>query len=165
MGSDIFDLVIILLLVFFSFGGLKNGFIQEIAGILALLFGFTAANSLHSKLSSYLDFIVNGHLRTILAYILIFVAVMLLVSLVARLLRKILELSCAKWIDNLLGLLLGFAKGLFLCSLLIIVVQTLFAQTAFVQNSHTIPYLSTLIERIKDCMPPDLTQRLGLPAQ
>ncbi|MCR5814800.1 MAG: CvpA family protein [Desulfovibrio sp.] len=164
MGSDIFDLVIILFLVFFSLGGLKNGFIQEITGILALLIGFTAANSMHSKVSAYMLFVANEDLRTILAYILIFVASMLLVSLVAKLLRKVLELSCAKWIDTVLGLVLGFAKGLFLCSLLIVVVQTLFGNTAFVQNSRTIPYLSTLIESVKDFMPPDLLSRLGLHA-
>ncbi|MBR3664028.1 MAG: CvpA family protein [Desulfovibrio sp.] len=162
VGSDIFDLIIILLLVFFSLTGLKNGFIQEIAGILSLLIGFTLANTQHAKVAPYMSFLANENLRIILAYILIFIATMLIVSLVARLLRKILELSFAKWIDNLLGLVLGFAKGLFLCSLLIVVVQTIFGQAAFVQNSHTIPYLSALIDHIKNFMPADLTSRLGL---
>ena len=165
MGSDIFDLIVILLLVFFSLRGLKNGFILEIASIIALIGGFTAANTLHFKVSPYMQFITNDGLRVIVTYILIFLCVMLAVSLIAHLLRSLLEkLSVAKWIDTLAGFLLGLAKGLFLCSLIILVVQTIFGNVPFLQNSHTIPYLTTLIERVREWMPDDLSSRLGFHA-
>ncbi|MBQ7618391.1 MAG: CvpA family protein, partial [Desulfovibrio sp.] len=163
MGSDIFDLIIILLLVFFSLRGLKNGFIGEIAGIVALVGGFVAANTLHPKVSPYLESLSDPTVRTILTYVIIFIAVMLLVSVLARLLRKLLELSFAKWIDNLAGFLLGLAKGIFLCSLIIMVVQAVFGNAPFLQDSHTIPYLNTLIEKVKEWMPADLISRLGFP--
>ncbi|MBO4368668.1 MAG: CvpA family protein [Desulfovibrio sp.] len=164
MGSDVFDLIIILLLVFFSLRGLSNGFIAEVAGIIAIVGGFSCANAFQSKLAASLGFITNPSVRSITAYVLIFIAVMLLVSLIARILRKILEISFAKWIDNLAGLLLGLAKGLLLCSLCLIVIQALFANAPFIQNSHTIPYLTAFIERLREWMPADLMSKLGLHA-
>ncbi|MCR4665906.1 MAG: CvpA family protein [Desulfovibrio sp.] len=164
MGSDIFDLVVILLLVFFSFRGLHNGFIGEVAGIVALVGGFSCANTFHAKVSTYLDSIANPSMRTIVAYVLIFIAVMLLVAFVARILRKILELSFAKWIDTLAGFFLGLVKGLLLCSLAIVLIQAVFQNAPFLQESHTIPYLTALIEKLKEWMPSDLLGRLGFRA-
>ncbi len=164
MGSDFFDLVIILLLVFFSFNGGKNGFICEVAGIISLIAAFTVANTTHPLVSPYMKFISNDALRTILTYILLFVATMLAVSFIARLLQKVVDYPFARWIDRLAGIFFGLAKGLLVCSLIILVVQALFGNAQFIKDSHTIPYLSALIERIRAWMPDDLAARLGIHA-
>lgn len=163
-GSDIFDLIVILLLVFFALRGLRNGFICEVAGILGLIAAFTVANTVHPHVSPYMHFITNPNLRTILTYILLFVATLLLVAAIARLLRKVLEVAFARWIDSLAGFFFGLAKGLLICSLLIVVIQALFGQAQFIQDSHTIPYLNAMIERIRAWLPDDLATRLGLHA-
>ncbi|MBQ7585666.1 MAG: CvpA family protein [Desulfovibrionaceae bacterium] len=162
MGSDIFDLVVILFLVFFSLMGWINGFLREIGGIIALVGGFLVANALHPLVSSHLQFIANPTSRTILAYLVIFISFMLLISLIIRLLRKLLDKTFTKWIDHLAGLLFGLAKGILICSLLMVVVQTLFYNTDVVKNSRTIPYLSTIVNQLRTWMPDDLLARLRI---
>ena len=160
MGSDLFDLIVILLLVFFSLAGARNGFIAEVAGILSLVVGFVAANACHGYVAHYFTFIVNPTLRSILTYLLIFICAMLLVSAVARLLQKVLALSFAQWVDKMAGFLFGLLKGLCICSMLILVAQAVFAQAPFLQNAHTVPYLRAFIEQMRAWMPDDLTSVL-----
>ncbi|MBR4742556.1 MAG: CvpA family protein [Desulfovibrio sp.] len=162
MGSDIFDLILILLLVAFALHGLKNGFIAEIAGIVALVGGFFAANTLHPILSPYMEFITNPSLRTIVTYVLIFMSFMLLISLIVRVLNKFISLTFTTWINKLAGFIFGLAKGFLVCSLLILAAKAVFADADFIKNAHTVPYLQALLDQIREWMPNDLTSRLGL---
>ncbi|MBQ9536961.1 MAG: CvpA family protein [Desulfovibrionaceae bacterium] len=164
MGSDLFDLVVILLLVGFSSLGFKNGFIREIGGIIAIIGGFCTANALHSTVSPYFSFIGNPTVRMLLAYLLIFVLFMLLVSLLLHILIKARDLCFAKWIDKLAGLVFGFIKGLLICALIMVVLQTIFANTQVIQNSRTLPYLQTMLTHMRSWMPQDLMQRLQVGA-
>ena len=161
MGSDIFDLVVILILVAFSLRGFINGFLREVAGIVSIVGGFICANTFQPRLSEAMDFISNPSARYIVAYVLIFVAVMLLVSLMVRLCHQILEkVLFSKWIDNTAGFFFGLLKGIFVCSLILYVVQTIFIDAPFVQNSRTLPYLTTIIERIREWIPDDIATRI-----
>ena len=117
MGQDIFDLIIVLALVFFAGRGFVRGFVGEVAGVVSLVGGFWAAHAYHSLLSPRLTAIADPAWRTIAAYVLIFLAVILVVAVLARLLQKILSFSFVSWADRLAGGLLGLAKGVLLCAL------------------------------------------------
>lgn len=162
MGSDIFDLAVVLILVFFTLTGLNKGLIREISSIVALLGGFFAANALHPIVSEHLQFIANPTVRTILAYVVIFAAILILVALVARILIKGLKLVYAKWIDHVAGTIFGLVKGILICALIIVVLQNLFGHTQVIQNSRTIPYLNSMITQFRAWMPKDLISRLKI---
>ena len=162
MGSDIFDLVIILILVFSTFLGGRHGLIREVTGIVGILGGFSAANALQPKLSEYLTFINNPTARYLLAYTAIFAAVMLLVAIIARLLLKFRDFTMTRRIDLLAGALFGLAKGLFACSLILYVIQSLFADAPFIQNSRTLVYLNHIIAQIRAWIPDDLMARIDM---
>ena len=138
MGQDIFDVLIILTLVAFSIRGFLKGFVAEVAGIVSFVGGFWVA------------------------HVLLFIAVMIVVGIVARILQKILTFSFAGWVDRLTGGALGLTKGLILCSLVLLVLQKLFGNAPFLQNSRALPYFNSLIETIRQGIPPDLLSRLGL---
>lgn len=161
MGQDIFDLIVILVLVFFTGRGMYNGFIGEAAGIVALVGGFWAANTFHTTVVPRITFVADPTWRPLVAYALIFIGVMVLVGVIAQILRKILQLSFAVWIDRLAGLALGLCKGLLVCSLLLIIVQKFFYDADFVRHSRTLPYLQSIMQQIRDWLPDDLTSRLG----
>lgn len=161
MGQDIFDLVVVLVLVFFTGRGMYNGFIGEAAGIVALVGGFWAAKAFHTTVIPHLTFIADPTWRPLAAYVLIFIGVMLAVGIVAQILRKILQLSFAIWIDRLAGMGLGLCKGLLLCSLILLIVQKFFYDADFVKYSRTLPYLQDIMQQIRDGLPNDLTSRLG----
>lgn len=160
MGHDIFDLVIIVTLVFFTLRGASNGFVGEVAGIFSLVGGFWAARAWNGQVAPYLDFIADPGLRSIAACALIFVVVMLAIGLLARILKKIVAFSFVAWADRLAGALLGLCKGLLIWALVFIVLEKLFQDAAFMRDSRALPYFSALIDQIRQWLPPELASRI-----
>ena len=162
MGQDIFDLIIVLALVFFAGRGFVHGFVGEVAGVVSLVGGFWAAHAYHSLLSPRLTAIADPAWRTIAAYVLIFLAVILVVAVLARLLQKILSFSFVSWADRLAGGLLGLAKGVLLCAVALLLLQKLFGDAEFLRHSRALPYFNSLISQVRGWLPPDLISRFGL---
>jgi membrane protein required for colicin V production len=162
MGQDIFDLIIVLTLGLFTLRGFFNGFVGEIAGLVSLLGGFWAAHTYHAELAEHLTMIQEPVWSTIVAYVGIFLAVIIVVTLLARLLQKILSCTFVAWVDGAAGGLLGLAKGILLCSLILLLLQKFFANAEFIQNSRVLPYFNQLITQIRSWMPPDMLERFGI---
>ncbi|MBQ3058787.1 MAG: CvpA family protein [Desulfovibrio sp.] len=161
MGQDIFDLIMVLVLVYFTARGFWNGFVGEVAGLASLIGGFWAANTFHTSLSPHLAFIADPGWRVIASYVLIFLAVIILVAIIARVLQKILSFAFVSWADRLAGGALGLTKGILLCSIVLMVLQKLFYNAPFLQNSRVLPYFNTLMSHIKTWLPPELVSRLN----
>ena len=162
MGQDIFDLIIVLILVFFGTRGFISGFVGEVAGLVSLLGGFWAAHHYHALLAPRLTLIVDLSWRVIAAYVLIFLGVIISVAILARILQKILSFSFVSWADKLAGGMLGLAKGILLCSLGLLFLQKFFAGAPFMQHSRALPYFNALMTQVHGWLPPDLTARLGI---
>lgn len=161
MGQDIFDLVIVVTLVFATINGALKGFVGGIVGILSLVCGFWAAKAWNAELTPYLGFISDPSLRSISACVIIFVAVMLLVGLLARIFKKIIAFSFVTWVDRFAGAILGLAKGIIIWALLLILLEKLCGDAVFMRESRALPYFHSLMEQISQWIPPDLAARLG----
>ena len=162
MGQDIFDLVVILTLVFFSLRGARVGLVGEVAGVASLVGGFWGARAWHGLVSPHLSFISGEGWRTLAAYGLVFAGVMLVVGLAARLLRKVVAFSFASWADRLAGGVFGLAKGVLIWALVLIVVEKLFQNDAFMRDSRVMPYFHALVAQLRAWLPPDIAARLGI---
>lgn len=162
MGHDIFDLVIILTLVFFTIRGISQGFIAEAAGIVSLLVGFWVAKTYNGVLEPYLTFLSDPGWRSICACAILFIGAMIVVAVAARVLKKIISFSFASWADRLAGGLLGLAKGVIIWGLLLIIILNLFQNAEFVKDSRVIPYFMALIEQIRELLPPDIAAKITL---
>lgn len=162
MGHDIFDLIIVLTLVFFTIRGISQGFIAEAAGIVSLLVGFWVAKTYNGMLEPYLTFLSDPGWRTICACVILFVGAMIVVAVAARILKKIISFSFASWADRLAGGLLGLAKGVIIWSLLLIIILNIFRNADFVQGSRVIPYFQALVDYIRGLLPPDIAARIQL---
>ncbi len=162
MGQDIFDLVIVLTLVFFTIRGVSNGLVGEVAGIFALVGGFWAAKVWNAQLAPYLDFIASPSWRVIAAYAIIFIVVMLAIGLLARILKKIIAFSFVGWLDKIAGGILGLAKGILIWALIFVVLEKLLGDAPFMRDSRAYPYFQTLVEQIRQWLPEDFAHRLGL---
>ena len=162
MGQDIFDLVVILTLVFFTLRGARVGLVGEVAGVASLVGGFWAARAWHGLVSPHLTFISGEGWRTLAAYALVFAGVMLVVGLAARLLRKVVAFSFASWADRLAGGVFGLAKGVLIWALILIVVEKLFQNDAFMRDSRVMPYVHALVVQLRAWLPPDIAARLGI---
>lgn len=162
MGQDIFDLAVVLALIFFAGRGFLQGFVGEVAGLVSLLGGFWAAQTWHPLLAGRLGFVSEQSWRVIVSYVLIFLAVILAVGLLSRVLQKILVFSFVSWVDKAAGTLVGFAKGMLLCALVLIVLQKFLPGETFMKQSRTLPYLTALMEQVRTWLPSELRVRAGL---
>ncbi len=162
MGQDIFDLVFILILCFFTIRGWFNGLVGEMAAIVSLVGGFWTAHTFHPLLADRLTFIAEPMWRTMASYVVLFVAVVIAVAIAARLVQRLLRFAFATWLDRLGGGLFGLAKGIVLCSIIFIIMGKFFSTTEFYQNSRVRPYMTAITEQIRTALPPDLVSRFKL---
>lgn len=160
MGQDIFDLVIVITLVFFTLRGIRNGLIGEIAGILSLICGFWAARAWNAQLAPYLSFISDPSWQIIASCAIIFIAVMFAIGFLARLLKKVAAYSFVGWLDKLGGALLGLAKGIILWTLLFVVLVNLFQNAPFLRDSRALPYFRAIIQQIQPWLPPAMANKI-----
>ena len=119
------DIVICLILGFFTFNGFLHGFIEEIARIISLVGGFILASKFHNLLIPYLQRIETETIRVTVAYLGIFVLSVIVITIVAKILQKFIELVFLGWLNRLLGVLLGLLKGFLIISLIIFIIQAL----------------------------------------
>lgn len=160
MAQDIFDLAVILILVFYALRGFLKGFVVEAASLVGFFGGLWAAAKYYGVLLPYLDFIATPAWRTLTACALLFFAVIIFVSLAARLLRKIISFSFVGWADHLAGFCLGLAKGILIVGVALMTVQNLLGNASFLHGSRTLPYFHNLLESIRSWLPPELVQRV-----
>lgn len=160
MPLNYFDIAVLCILSMFTLRGLIRGFVAEIAGVVAIVGGLWYARRSFAAVAEYLTFIPDTTWRQIVAYVLIFLAVMIAVGIIARILRKVLEFSFVSWVDKVAGALTGAFKGLVICSALLILVQAFLPDAAFIRDSRVIPYLTAVMEQVKNYLPPDIISKL-----
>ena len=82
------DIVINLILGFFTFNGFRHGFIEEMARIISLVGGFILASKFHNILIPYLQRIEAETIRVTVAYLGIFVMSVIIITIIAKILQK-----------------------------------------------------------------------------
>lgn len=115
------DIVIAVVLVAFGIGGLRKGIITEAATLLGLglgLYGaFHFSNYTADKLLEYVE--INPKYLSLISFIVTFILVAILMNLLGRILSKIVKSLNLGFIDKLGGFVFGIAKGVLICSLLV----------------------------------------------
>lgn len=115
------DIVLIIVLAIFAIAGFIKGFVKSLASLVALVLGIF----LGIKLSDYVANLLAGYFNWsedvlfIIAFVIIFILVVLVVSLIGKLLNKVLSSAALGFVNKLAGLVFGLAKGIFILSVLI----------------------------------------------
>lgn len=110
---SLFDIGIIIIITLFMVSSYKVGFIEEIFTLLSIIFSFVAAYTLSPLLATYLTFLAqNLYVVRIIAGIIIYIVVYLFLKLVRDGIFDFIEEANLSPIDRMLGLLLGFLKGI-----------------------------------------------------
>ena len=120
------DIVIIIILAFFTINGFRHGFIVEISRIISLVGGFILAAKFHKELIPFIQpYIENESMQVTAAYLGIFTLAVVIITIIAKILQKFFELILLGWLNRLLGVLLGMLKGFLIVSLLIFIIQSI----------------------------------------
>ena len=156
MSQNIFDIAVAATLLFFAIRGVWNGFIEEVAGIAALVGGFWAARAWSPGLAPRLSFISDPGLRPLAASVAVFVCVLIGAGLLARILKRVFSFSFLAWLDKLAGFFLGLAKGVLVWALIIVVLDKVMPDAEFIRESRAIPYFSGVVDQIRAWLPASL---------
>lgn len=115
------DIIIAVVLVAFGIGGLRKGIITEAATLLGLglgLYGaFHFSDYTADRLLQWVE--INPKYLNLISFIVTFIVVAILVNLLGRIVTKIVKSLNLGFIDKLGGFLFGIAKGILICSLLV----------------------------------------------
>jgi uncharacterized membrane protein required for colicin V production len=114
------DIIISLFLAYFSYSGLKNGFIKELSSIIAYIVAFLFSNLVITNIITeyfYLDnFIKYEALRDKIAYLLSFIIIVYIFKIISHMIEKFINM---KWQNKVLGLFLGIINGILIFALII----------------------------------------------
>ncbi len=121
------DIIIAVLLVVFGIGGWRKGIIIEAATLLGLglgLYGaFHFSDFTADKLVQYVE--IDPKYLHLISFVVTFIVVAVVVNLLGRLLAKIVKTINLGFVDKIGGFLVGIAKGLLICSLLVMLLNVL----------------------------------------
>ena len=149
---NIFDVIVLIILLYGLMMGLIKGFIIEVAGIIALILGVTGsfkfARILEVCLNSYVDW--SPKTIQITSFIILFIIIIYAVSLLAKMITKTLKIIALGIINRIFGGIFGLLKW---CVIL----------SSFVLVSQEINEIITLIpdKTLKDSVSYNLLDKLG----
>ncbi len=154
---NILDIVLVLILAFFTIRGFLKGLLMELAGIIGLVLGFWLANSHSDLLLPIVGRAMNDPTTAyIAAYILTLLAVMLAVWLAIFLLRAALKAGKLSGMDHLFGCIFGFIKGALLGAILLMVLIINSSDSESLRQSTVQPYLGGVSDWLADYLPEGL---------
>ena len=167
------DIVIAILLVIFGFAGLRKGLITEVATLLGLVAGlygaFHFSDFTADKLVEHVN--IDPKYLNVVAFIVTFIVVALLVNLLGRLITKLVKSINLGFIDKLGGFIFGLAKGLLICSLLVLLLNTFNLKSLIKEEDRensvlypyvemTVPYVYQGFDLVKEAMGDDTEEEV-----
>ncbi|OBQ51580.1 CvpA family protein [Halodesulfovibrio spirochaetisodalis] len=150
------DIIFIIITGFFCIRGFFRGLVLETASIAGVIGGFILANNYYRQLATHLDAFISPKWTGVAAYGLIFIGVLILVAIISGLLRKIIGAAGAAWLDYSFGGVLGGAKGILLCCIILAFILHFFPASQAVQSSMLVPHLSTVTDMLRQFIPATL---------
>jgi len=121
------DIIIAIILMGFGIEGLRKGLIIEVVSLLA--FGVGIYGAMHfsdftaDRLQDVME--INPKYLNTIAFVLTFVVLVVLVNLLGQLVSKLIRSLNLGFFDRVGGFLFGVAKGVLLCSVLVLVLNNL----------------------------------------
>jgi membrane protein required for colicin V production len=121
------DLILGILLILSAINGFSKGFVEELAGLVALILGIWAAIHFSDAVGQYLT--ENFHWTfkhlSIVAFIITFLIVVILVQIIGSFFSKLVKAVSLGFLNRLAGLAFGALKGALILSILLVIFDKL----------------------------------------
>lgn len=147
----IIDLIVIILLIFAIFKGLRNGLVVAIFSFLAFVIGLAAALKLSTVVADYLGTNTNISQRwlPVLAFAIVFLIVVFLVRLGAKAIEGALKLVMLGWLNKIGGIVFYALLYLFVISIFLFYAQQLnIIKPETLQASAMYPYIQPIAPKL-----------------
>jgi membrane protein required for colicin V production len=118
---NIFDILILVILIAFTLKGLLRGLMKELCTLVGLIAGALLAFNFHQPLAVSMksSFSLPQQLCAILAFLAIFLLTILVFSLIGMVLSRYVKLMYVGGLNRVAGGLFGLIQGLIIVSLLV----------------------------------------------
>ncbi len=154
-----FDYVLSVIILIFAIAGLIKGFVDNIFGKLALVFGIIAGVYFYDKVAERLWSSV-GHkmVSNVLGFLTVFVVVFLFIKLIQIIFSKLFSFSVLKSLDKTLGFFFGIVEGYAVVALIIFVlnIQPFFPANRLLEGSFYSKLTNQVIDTIQPVLPKTL---------
>jgi len=117
------DIVLGILLILSTLNGFSKGFVEELAGLVALILGIWVAIHFSDVASHYLTDHFNWTFRhlTLVSFIVTFLVVVILVNIIGSFIGKMVKAASLGFPNRLAGLAFGAVKGALILSVLLVI--------------------------------------------
>ena len=141
--TSAFDVLVLVIFLAFLARGIWIGFIRQISSLLAMVGGFLLAGYFDNEFYRFiLPYFNDSHTAFLITYILLFIAFFFLIKLVGLGLTKVMDITLSTWFDRAVGGLFGIIKGIFITSLIFVVITSyLSGSNKYLNKSITYPFL------------------------
>jgi len=156
------DIIFIIIILFFTFNGLRKGLVKVVGGILGIFVGIYLAGVFYLQFSEWLQTLTDLFGSTeanIISFIVVFIIANRLFAVVIFLLDTIVKIPIINSVNKLLGGALGFLEGALIVTLIVTVFTNLGSFVGadnVISNSQIAPYSQKAITLIKPFLPQDL---------
>lgn len=163
---SVFDIALIVILLAFTFAGLSNGLIRLLGRLVGLIIGAYIASHYYLAVYQWGADWAKGHdnIGKVVAFILLFIVATKLVDLVFYLIEKFFNLIAfipgSKYINNILGGILGFFEGSLFLGLIIYVASRYALVENLIGRELTVSKVAPFLLKITDIILPFLPAAL-----
>lgn len=148
------DITIAIVLFVFGWKGARKGLIIEVVSLLAFGVGIYGAMHFSDFTAEHLQEVteINPKYLNTVAFILTFVLLVIIVNLIGRLVSKMVQAMNLGFFNRLGGFLFGMAKGVLLCSTMVLVLNNFhlmgFIKEELKEESYIYPYIEETVPYI-----------------
>ncbi|MBU15369.1 MAG: colicin V production CvpA [Gammaproteobacteria bacterium] len=141
------DTVIIIVVAISSAFGLWRGLVKELLSLLSWIAALLVARVYGEPLARLLvNMIESESIRYVTAFVLLFVMVIIIGTLINHFVAKLLTVTGFKFLDRLLGVVFGLARGTVIVLVILFISNVFVSETEWWQESTLIPYGMVMIE-------------------
>lgn len=125
MTLSLFDAALLLVVFVLTIRGAITGFVSEFFSKAAVVLGLLGAVLFYRKLSPYVERVVGPDIfPEVVAFLVLFIAIYLVIKLFQQLAGNVMQGETMTGLDRALGVFFGFAEGIVVIAVIIIVIHT-----------------------------------------
>ena len=149
------DTVIIIIILFCLLYGFFKGFFSEIIAIIGLVVSIIVAGRYYHLIAPHiLIFLRIEALANFAAFVFIIFAGMLVFGMLRLLIKKTTVEMDLGWADHVLGVLLGFIKGLLISSAIVLMILGIWGREAkVIRTSKLVPAITRVSQITANLLP------------
>jgi membrane protein required for colicin V production len=160
-NMNFLDVLFLVILGIFALRGLLRGLLKEVLSLAGMVVGFWLASRYNVLLAPYLTPYIKGDGQAAaVAWLVVFIVATILAWILIRLLSSFLKVSMLGWLDAVTGAVFGFAEGLLLVLVVVVLLLNFMPAADFVSNSSLMPRFERTASLALDYLPDSVADTL-----